>query len=326
MKVLFVSSGGPERSISPIINNQGESLYKLGIDLTFFSINGGGILNYILAIFRLRKLIKKTKPEIIHAHYGFCGIVALIARQNEMLIVSFMGDDILGSKKSNGSNSLISLIIAWVNIFLAHSFYNHSIVKSEEMLLKLKNRRKTTLVANGVDIENFRPVPQKNAMDQVPYNLQKRNILWVSNRDRIEKNFKLATNALNILNDPLIELQVVSEVPNSWMSNYYNASDLLLMTSFHEGSPNVVKESMACNCPVVSTPVGDVQSLFGKMPGHYISSFDPKDVAEKIKLAILFRESFGFTQGRDQIIEHELDSQSVAKKILKIYLSCSASK
>src|SRR4030042_4531165 len=101
--------------------------------------------------------------------------------------------------------------------------------------------------------------------------------------------------------------------------HYLNAADVLLLTSFHEGSPNVIKEAMACNCPVVSTDVGDVRWVVGNTSGYYISSFDPGELAEKIKLAIVFREKHRQTNGRDRISELGLDSETVAKKIIDVY-------
>jgi glycosyltransferase involved in cell wall biosynthesis len=100
---------------------------------------------------------------------------------------------------------------------------------------------------------------------------------------------------------------------------YYNAVDVILLTSLHEGSPNVVKEAMACNCPVVSTDVGDVRWLFGDTPGYFITSFDYKDVVEKIKLAINFREKYYQTKGRERIIDLGLDSGTVAGRIIDVY-------
>ena len=101
---------------------------------------------------------------------------------------------------------------------------------------------------------------------------------------------------------------------------YYNSADLLLLTSFHEGSPNVIKEAMACNCPIVSTDVGDVKRLFGEYTRClYIHSFDPIDVAEKIKQASSSAKKHGQTNGRERIIELGLDSNTIAEKIIEVY-------
>lgn len=100
-----------------------------------------------------------------------------------------------------------------------------------------------------------------------------------------------------------------------------NAADCTLLTSFSEGSPQFVKEAMACNSPVVATDVGDIAWLFGNEPGHYLCGFDPEDVAEKIQAALEFSYKFGKTQGRKRIMALGLDSESVAGKILSIYQS-----
>jgi glycosyltransferase involved in cell wall biosynthesis len=98
-----------------------------------------------------------------------------------------------------------------------------------------------------------------------------------------------------------------------------NASDVLILSSLHEGSPNVIKEAMACNCPIVTTNVGDVKWVLDNTDGCYISSFDPKEYVEKIKLALEFSEKNGRTKGRDRIIELGLDSVTIAKKIINVY-------
>ena len=100
------------------------------------------------------------------------------------------------------------------------------------------------------------------------------------------------------------------------MPLYLNASDLLLSTSLWEGSPNVIKEAMACNCPIVTTNVGDVKWLLDGVEGCLITTNDPKDVADKIKKALNFK---GRTKGRDKLISLGLDSEHIAKKIIKVY-------
>ncbi len=93
-----------------------------------------------------------------------------------------------------------------------------------------------------------------------------------------------------------------------------NASNLLLLTSFSEGSPQIIKEAMACNCPIVATDVGDIKEVIGNTEGCYITSFNPDDVAAKIKLALDFNKR---TNGREKI--KPFDNELIAKKIYKIY-------
>ena len=97
---------------------------------------------------------------------------------------------------------------------------------------------------------------------------------------------------------------------------YYNAVDCLIPTSKYEGSPNVIKEAMACNCPIVSTDVGDVKWVIGETEGCYICSFEPEDVAEKIQKALNFGKR---TNGRQRIMDLGLDSGSVAEKLHSLY-------
>ena len=93
-----------------------------------------------------------------------------------------------------------------------------------------------------------------------------------------------------------------------------NGAELLLLTSFSEGSPNVIKEAMACNCPIVATDVGDIADVIKNTPGCYLTSFDPADVAEKIKQALAFGKR---TNGRKKI--RHLDNKIIAEKIVEVY-------
>jgi len=95
-----------------------------------------------------------------------------------------------------------------------------------------------------------------------------------------------------------------------------NAADLLLSTSLWEGSPNIIKEAMACNCPIVSTDVGDVKWLLDGVEGCFITTNDPNDIANKIRKALDIK---GKTKGREKLISLGLDSKNIAKKIVSVY-------
>ncbi len=54
---------------------------------------------------------------------------------------------------------------------------------------------------------------------------------------------------------------------------------------------------MACNIPIVSTDVGDVKEIISKTAGCYISSFNPKDFAQKTEKALNYGKR---TSGRQE--------------------------
>ena len=95
-----------------------------------------------------------------------------------------------------------------------------------------------------------------------------------------------------------------------------HAVDAALMTSHSEGSPQFIKEVMACGCPLVSVDVGDVKEITAGVDGCYLVSRGPKEIAEKLQLAIDFKER---TQGRQRIVELGLGNQKIAEKIVAIY-------
>ena len=316
MKVLFVSSGNSNEGISPIIKNQGNSLISLGISLDYFTVTGKGLKNYIKGIFILKNYLLKNRYDIIHAHYGLSAIVALIARRKEKIVVSFMGDDLLGSRNSVGKITFFSKLLSLVNKNLSKHNYDAIIVKSEEMLCQFVKSSKFFLIPNGVNLTEFLPVNRELAYEKTCWDSGRKHVVFISDPKREEKNYSLASASVVELDDPTIELHIVNNIPNSQLVFLYSAADCIILTSFHEGSPNVIKEAMACNCPIVSTDVGDVKWLLDGIEGCYITSNDQNDVADKIRKALDFK---GKTRGREKLISLGLDSEHIAKRIIKVY-------
>ena len=103
---------------------------------------------------------------------------------------------------------------------------------------------------------------------------------------------------------------------------YYNAADAVLLTSKWEGSPNVIKEALACNCPLVSTDVGDVRERVEDLEGCYVAeSRAPQEIMGLLQKALAFE---GKTCGREKLIADGLDHLTVAKKLESVYkgVSC----
>jgi teichuronic acid biosynthesis glycosyltransferase TuaC len=261
---------------------------------------------------------KNSSFEIIHAHYGTSALVASFAKRKYGRVVSFMGDDILGSNRKNGTITGKSLFLAYVNKLNARFFYNYSIVKSAEMYDKL-NGLKKIIIPNGVNSDIFKPADKEKAAEKLKWDPQVKHVIFVSDPARAEKNYNLAKRSVDLINDKNIRLVSVSGIGQHDLVDFYNAADVLLLTSFHEGSPNVIKEAMACNCPVVSTNVGDVKILLENVDGCYVTDPDLQDVQKNILKAIDYRRQHRYTNGRDKLMKMKLDSDSVAEKIIDLY-------
>ena len=303
MKVLFVRSGNS--SIDPISTNQGESLKKEGIDIEYFYIKGRGLFGYLSNIRKLRKFVRIYKPDLIHSHYSFSGILASFSFSGVPVGVSLMGSDV------NFSGKIMLLVLR----FFSRHVWEFTLVKSRKMFEKLRVES-VLVIPNGVNFENFRIIDKYEAQAFLGWDNKCKHIIFSSDPNRVEKNFTLADAAIKVLLEQhfVIEAHFLKDIQPLDMMYYYCAADVLLMTSIAEGSPNVIKEAMACNCPIVSTDVGDVKEVLKDIPGTYIVCNNTESVAEGIAKALEFN---GRTAGRECI--KEIDSSKIARKLISIY-------
>ena len=303
MKILFVSSGNSGK-ISPIVKSQGESLKKINVSVEYFSIQGKGIRGYIKNIFRLRNHLKNNKYDCVHAHYLFSALVATFA-SSKPLVVSLMGSD--SSKKG-----FYRLLIR----FLVSNFWSSTIVKAEEMHNDI-DIKSINIIPNGVNFDHFKPINRNIAIEKINWDKNKKHILFASNSNRPEKNFALAQSAYNIIKNQNIELHTLDNVPFDLMPYYFNAADVILLTSLREGSPNVIKEAMACCRPIVVTNVGDVKKVLGDVKNTFIVESNIEAVSHALKCILALE--YSSTLGRETI--QWLDQDLIAKKLVGIYKS-----
>lgn len=303
MKVVFVCSGN--RGVTAIVHAQAESLREIGLEVQIFSIIGKGFWGYLQNIPKLRKYLVTTDPDIVHAHYSLCGIVSSFAT-NKPVITSLMGSDVNQS-----------FFIRWLTRCFVRFLWAKTIVKSLQMKQKL-DLDKVLVIPNGVNLSLFKPLDKNQCRLKIGWLPEKKHILFAanSNPQRPEKNLDLAQKAVALLNDHNLEFHIITNIDYKDMPLYLNASDLLLLTSKWEGSPNIVKEAMACNIPVVSTNVGDVSWLFGDEDGYVLTKHVVEVVAENIKLTLSFRQP---TNGRERINYLGLDSMQIAGKLNQLY-------
>jgi len=312
MKVLFVASGNSDKfETAPFIRAQAESLQREGIEVEFYRIRGKGIRGYLKNIPEIRRTVKKINPDLIHVHYALSAVPVIAAFTGKPLVISFMGSDVygeyIGENKVKKSSAYLTL-----TAYLVQPFAAALISKSSNIEKYVYRKSISHILPNGIDLDRFRCSSDTKKAEKKP------EILFLGNPENKRKNFRLASEAAEKLSSE-VKLTAPYPVSHQEVVEHLCSCDVFVITAFQEGSPNVVKEAMACNCPMVVTDVGDVREVIGDTPGCYISSFDTDEFARKLKLAIHFAKTTGRTNGRERIMKLGLDEQRVAQRLIGIY-------
>lgn len=306
MKVLFVYKGVGKNKTNSVIDAQANSLIKKGIEIVLFPLKTNGIQSYILEYKRLNQHLLSNKYDLIHAHYSYSGFISALTFKSKT-VCSLMGSDIYDQP----------FVMSWLTKMHYAFLWKKTIVKSHKMHQKYK---KSIIIPNGVDLDAFNAINLNEANRQSKMDHRYINVIFVAESiDSRVKNYALAREAIHRLKLSKVKFIRVTGLRQNQLMYYYNSASLLLFTSITEGSPNVIKEAMACNCPIVATDVGDVRWIIGDTHGCYVSSHDPDEIAEKLKLAIKFAREVGKTTGRNRIIELGLDTETIANKIHDVY-------
>jgi glycosyltransferase involved in cell wall biosynthesis len=217
------------------------------------------------------------------------------------LIVSLMGSDVI-------EGGVLKPAIR----HLAKKYWTSTIVKSNDMKQSL-NYDYTLVLPNGVDTTFFKPIDRNISVAKVKWDPNKIHVLFAASKDRPEKNYTLFAKALAKINVTNIEVHTLEDIDHDLMPYYYNASNVIVLLSKHEGSPNVIKEAMACNRPIVATDVGDIKENIDTTEGCFVVNADPIEVADKIIKAITYEQ----TNGRFKI--RHLRSEIISDKLIELY-------
>ena len=302
MKILVVASYNRNR-FAPFILEQTDALKRVGCEISFFGLQGKGFRGYLKNLSALKKKIKEDKPEAIHAHYGLSGLLANLQRRVPV-VTTYHGSDI-NDKKVLPFSKLAMRLSAW-NIFV-----------SRKTLEIAKPKRNYLLLPCGIDLTDLQLTEKQEARRQMHLVTDKKYILFAGAFDNKVKNAPLAKEAVALLEDPKVELIELKGYSRNEVTLLMCAADAFLMTSFTEGSPQVIKEAMACGCPIVSVDVGDVKERIEGVAGCFVAqNRDVNDLAELLNVALRFE---GKTKGRERIEADGLDLNCISNQLLEIY-------
>jgi len=239
---------------SPFFRQQVAVLSRQGTSCTNVSVPGrheageNGADRTVLDYVRFYpRALKRSLDDhdLVHANSGLTGPAA-IAQPNRPLVLSLWGTELTNkyAPVSTAAGRLSDAVI----------------VMSPEMA-RLYGRD-CWIVPHGVDMDRFAPADTERARVKLDWDHEASHVLFPYSPERRIKNYPRARRVVDAVDermDDSVHLQTIGDVPHDRMPTYMNAADALILPSEFEGSPNVVKEALACNLPVVSTPVGDVR-------------------------------------------------------------------
>ena len=305
MKVLVLTNMYPTpeySSFGTFVEEQVQSLRQEGVEVDVLFVNGvKNKLNYLWGFPRLWARLLTNRYDLIHAHYVFSGIIAR-AQFLYPVVLTHHGSQVFQTWQAPVCRMVSQLV-------------DRSIVVSPEM--KEKGRLgKSHVIPCGIDFELFKPIPREQARAELNLPKDKKLVLYAGEYFRPIKRFDIVQEAMKLLQERAsdVELVLVSKKPLSVVPRYMSACDILVLVSDGEGSPMVIKEAMACNLPIVSVPAGDVPDVIGGTESCYLCSQDPRDVAEKMELAL---ERGRRTNGREKIAGMEIGA--ISRRIMSLY-------
>jgi len=287
---------------TPFFNQQIASLEDQGVQTETVRVPGTARERSLRHYALFYKRILEKNPldyDIIHSNYGLTTPFAL-AQPSRPVVVTLWGSDLMGPYGS------LSKACA--------KRCDEVFVRSREMKEALGSD--AHVVPGGVDFELFRPMPQEQALEAVSWSHEEKHVLFPYSRDRDVKNYPLAEEVVSAVEDRFevpVNLQVVSDVSHDRIPIYMNAADALVLTSDREGSPNTIKEAMACNTPIVSTDVGDVRERLDGVTHSKVGRTKPELVDGLVSVL----SSDARSNGRESIQDLRLDR--IAKRIIRVY-------
>ena len=308
MRVLIICSRrgySPHTDyMAPFVYEQMNAVQSLGVECRALLVDKGRS-GYSRALKDIRKVVREFSPDIVHAHYGLCGLIANSQRKVPV-VTTYHGTDLHDKRLRRASQ--LSVVLSKRNIVVSRALSNN--------LLKQKSIR---VIPCGVNADLLIPLEKESARMKLGWDIIQKYILFSKEFYNPAKNYPLAKASVDAYNSKFAngsdaELLEFIGYTREQVLLLFNAVDCVLMTSNNEGSPQFIKEAMACNCPIVSVDVGDVKDVISSTDGCYLAERDPNDIAGKLNLAI----KHGKTNGREKVLQ-EFDSHVVAHNVIKVY-------
>lgn len=305
---------------------------------------------YFLNRFEMNMLLKKIKPDLVHAHYvsGY-GTLARLARFRPTLLSVWGSDVYLFPYRSKRNEKTLRKNLAFTNHITATG---EALKKQTEQFVRPAEPIK--VIPFGIELALFKPKRERSENDEVIYIgtvkglkavygidillksiAQLLTVLRVNNEVDVANRIKImivgAGPQLGELQQLANELQIsgitefVGAVPNEQVPHYLNKLDIYCALSRSESFGVAVLEASACEVPVIVSDVGGLPEVVRDgETGYIVNNKIVDEVVDKMYTLVIDsekREKFG-RQGRKFVQEYYdwsrnvLQMESVYKEII----------
>jgi teichuronic acid biosynthesis glycosyltransferase TuaC len=215
------------------------------------------------ALAALELALTRLDVDVVHAHYGLSGVVAALATPRRLpLVLTVHGRDC--------HHAVVKRLTALVARRAA------AVVAVSDELARRCPFPVAAVIPPGVDLELFRPLPRPEALARLGLDVDAgRLVVFPADPQRPEKRFADARALVERLAaGSKVELRPVFGRPRAEMPLWLNAADAVVITSEREGYGLACAEALACDVPVLSTPVGIAPALLTGLDGCLCAPFE----------------------------------------------------
>lgn len=262
MRALVVTSMYPTRDrpgLGAFVRDQIDALSRFAdVDIEVFSFTSAGIRSYLSAGEALRRHYRRGGFDVVHAHFGLSAWPAL-AVPGVPHAVTLHGTDLWHPRSRAITLAALPLLdlVAPVSSELAARVPRRLI------------RHRLEVLPCGVNTERFHPIPRAEARRSLGLDPARRFLLFPADPARPEKRYDRAQAVAGEL--PLL---VLRDIEPDLVPLWVNAADAVLVPSEREGFGLAVLEALACDVPVLATPVGVAPEALRGIEGTVCAAFD----------------------------------------------------
>jgi teichuronic acid biosynthesis glycosyltransferase TuaC len=263
MRALVVTNMYPtpaRPALGSFVRDQVAALRRIdGVDVEVFAFHPGSVRGYAHAASELRQSHRNNNFDVVHAHFGLTAWPAFAAH-GQAHVVTLHGTDLVHPRSRAITTAALPFLdlVATVSEPLAAEVPRWAVRRSRRAVLPC-----------GVDMERFKPIPRRDARQRVGLQPTGRYLLFPADAGRPEKRYDRARAVAGET-----ELLTLGNIDPAQVPFYVNAANAVLVPSERESFGLAVLEALACNVPVLATPVGIAPEALQNLAGTVCAPFD----------------------------------------------------